>query len=94
MEFEWDAEKARSNLAKHGLSFEEGSTVLGDPLARTIVDPEHSTGEVRWLTVGLSQNSRVVVVAHTDRGPERTRIISTRLATPRERRDYESKEQT
>lgn len=94
MEFEWDAEKAESNLKKHGVSFEEASTVFGDPLARTIVDPDHSEEEVRFVTIGLSREAHLIIVGHTDRGPEKTRIISARLATPRERRDYESEEQT
>jgi len=93
VEFEWDAEKAESNLRKHGVSFEEASTVFGDPLARTIIDPDHSDDEVRFLTAGLSQNSRLIVVAHVEREDEKTRIINARLATSRERRDYESEEQ-
>jgi uncharacterized DUF497 family protein len=92
VEFQWDAEKAESNLSKHGVSFEEASTVFGDPLARTIIDPDHSENETRFLTVGLSQSSRLIVVAHVDREDEETRIINARLATPRERRNYESKE--
>jgi uncharacterized DUF497 family protein len=84
--FEWDPRKAATNLAKHGVSFEEASTVFGDPLAVTIPDPLHSAGEARFVTSGQSSNGRLVVVIHTDR--EVVRIISARRATPRERREY------
>ena len=90
MKFEWDPKKSAANLAKHGVSFEDGSTVFGDPLAGTIPDPLHSATETRFITVGHSAAGNVVVVVHTERG-DRTRIISARLATPAERRRYESK---
>lgn len=89
MPFEWDSEKAASNLGKHGVSFQEASTVFGDPLATTVVDPDHSVHEERWLTTGLSRRQRVVIVWHTNRGYT-VRIIGARLATPNERRTYES----
>ena len=88
IEFEWDAEKAAGNRRKHGVSFTEAATVFADALAWTFPDPDHSTGEYRWLTMGLSSEGKVLVVAHTDRG-KRTRLISARLATRNERRDYE-----
>lgn len=91
MRFEWDSDKAASNLAKHGVSFEEASTVFGDPLATTIADPDHAVGEQRFLTTGLSTQQRVVIVWHTDR-QDVIRIIGARDATPRERRIYESGE--
>jgi uncharacterized protein len=81
--FEWDTEKATANLAKHGVSFDEASTVFGDPLAGTILDPRRSTGEIRFVTVGLSTRQRLIVVAHTDRD-DGIRIISAR------RRNYEA----
>ncbi len=87
MQFEWDAEKAASNIAKHGVSFEEASSVFGDPLATTIPDPDHSVDEERFLTTGMSNQQRVLVVWHTERG-DVIRIIGTREATPRERRIY------
>lgn len=65
MKFEWDMEKAAVNLDKHGVSFQEASTVFGDPLAGTFPDPDHSQGEERWITVGMSIEGRLVVVAHT-----------------------------
>jgi uncharacterized DUF497 family protein len=89
--FEWDPDKAAANLAKHGVSFEEASTVFGDPLATTISDPDHSVGEQRFLTTGLSTQQRVVIVWHTDR-EDVIRIIGAREATPHERRIYESGE--
>jgi len=89
--FEWDSEKATSNLAKHGVSFEEATSVFGDPLATTISDPDHSAGEERFLTTGFSTQQRVVIVWHTDR-EDVIRIIGAREATPHERRIYESGE--
>lgn len=88
MEFEWDARKAAQNLSRHGVSFDEASTVFGDPLAATVRDPRHSVGEFRFVTIGLSTSDRFLVVAHTDRD-DRIRIISARRATRRERRQYE-----
>ncbi len=89
MEFEWDADKAASNVAKHGVTFAEAMTVFGDPLELAIVDPDHSEGELRFLSMSLSAAGRVLVVAYTER-EGRTRIINAREATPRERRQYES----
>ena len=89
MRFEWDPEKAASNLAKHGVSFKEASTVFGDPLATTVPDPDHSFDEEREVTTGLSSQNRLVVVCHTNRG-EAVRIFAARPATPNERRTYES----
>ncbi len=88
MEFEWDAEKELSNQSKHGISFHEGATVFGDPLAWTFPDPDHSVGEHRLLTIGLSSTGKTIVVSHTDRA-NKTRIISAREATRKERRNYE-----
>jgi uncharacterized protein len=89
--FEWDPEKAESNLTKHGVSFDEASSVFGDPLATSVADPEHSAGEERFLTTGMSNQQRVVIVWHVDRG-DVLRIIGAREVTPRERRTYESGE--
>jgi uncharacterized DUF497 family protein len=91
VQFQWDPEKAASNEAKHGVSFEEASTVFGDPLATTVADPDHSEGEERFLTTGLSDRQRVLIVWHTE-GEEGIRIIGARDATPHERRIYESGE--
>jgi uncharacterized DUF497 family protein len=86
--FEWDTSKARGNLAKHGISFEESSTVLGDPLSLTIPDPVHSKVEERFVTIGTSHRGKLLVVVHTERG-DNIRIISARAASRRERRSYE-----
>lgn len=88
MEFEWDAEKAARNLAKHGVSFTEAATVFGDPLAMTYFDLDHSDDEDRFLTFGYSSEGQLLVVSHTDRG-DRTRLISARRATRKERKQYE-----
>jgi uncharacterized DUF497 family protein len=91
MEFEWDRGKGRSNLSKHGVSFQEAATVFGDPLALEFPDPDHSDDEDRFLTFGCSTNGRFVVVAHADRGG-RTRIISARRMTRQERKAYEERQ--
>ena len=91
MRFEWDHEKAASNFAKHGVSFDEARTVFDDPLATTIADPDHSGDEDRWLTTGFSTQPRLVIVWHTNRS-DVIRIIGARRATPNERRIYESGE--
>ena len=87
LEFEWDETKARQNLRKHGVSFDEASTIFNDPLALTIDDPVHSE-EDRFVTLGESHRRRLLVVVFTERG-DRIRIISARAATRRERRNYE-----
>jgi uncharacterized protein len=88
MEFEWDADKATLNEEKHGISFHEAATIFGDPLSMTYYDPNHSSDEDRYITIGTSQSGRLLIVSHTDRG-EAVRIISARKATARERRQYE-----
>lgn len=88
MEFEWDPQKAKVNEQKHDLSFHEGATVFGDPLAITFPDPDHSEDEERYLTFGLSRLNRLVVISHTQRA-EKMRIISARLMTRQERKIYE-----
>ena len=87
MHFEWDGAKALANLRKHGVTFEEASTVLRDPLSTTFPDPA-SAGEQRFVTIGTSARGRLLVVAHTERG-EALRLISARRATRRERSFYE-----
>ena len=86
--FEWDANKAKSNLGKHGIRFEEASTVFGDPRSVTIPDPAHSGLENRFITVGTSHRGKLLVVVHTE-GGDNIRIISARVASRRERRNYE-----
>jgi len=86
--FEWDEEKAKANLRKHRVSFEEAKTIFNDPSLLTFPDPEHSISEQRYLNIGLSSKGRVLVLIHTERG-ETIRIISCRKATLSERRAYE-----
>ena len=88
MEFEWDDRKAAANLNKHGVSFEEASTVFRDPLAATGADPDHSLGEQHWVTFGVSDRGRLLVVAHVE-GDDCLRIISARRATKIEQKIYE-----
>ena len=87
-EFEWDDEKAGSNLKKHGISFEEGATIFNDPRIATIFDPDHSEGEERYVSIGVSVQGRLLVVVHAER-EERIRLISCRKATKAERKIYE-----
>jgi hypothetical protein len=87
-EFEWDAQKAAENLRNHGVIFEEAVTVFADPLANIFDDPDHSSDERRELIIGHSTEQRLLVVSFTER-ERRTRIISARQATARERKEYE-----
>ena len=87
MKFQWDPKKAADNLRNHGVSFDGATTVFGDPLAATIPDPDHSSEEARFVTMGQTASQRLVVVMHTDRG-EDVRIISARRATAGEKKKY------
>lgn len=86
--FEWDSRKAARNRSKHGVAFEEAASAFGDPLSLTIADPDHSAEEDRWILLGRSGLGRLLVVVHVERG-DNIRIVSARLATPRERKSYE-----
>jgi hypothetical protein len=88
VEFEWDIRKAAENLKKHHVSFEEAASVFGDPLAITFNDPDHSFGERRSLTFGLSSDGQLLVVSHTGRRTK-VRLITARPATRHERKIYE-----
>jgi hypothetical protein len=88
MDFEWDPDKADHNLGKHRVAFAEAATVFGDARALSFFDPDHSEDEDRFLTFGFSARGRLLVVSHTDRN-DRTRIISARVASRRERGIYE-----
>ena len=88
LQFEWDPIKALENAKKHGVTFEEASTVFGDPLSLTISDPNHSEDEQRFLILGRSHRDRVLVVSHAERG-DTVRVISARRASRQERRSYE-----
>lgn len=88
MQFVWDPAKAASNLRKHGVSFDEAATVFEDDLSLTGHDPDHSIGETRLITFGISSSGRLLVVSHTARSNQ-IRIISARPATRPERKLYE-----
>ncbi len=88
MEFEWDPKKADINLRKHGVSFQEATTVFGDTLSITVFDSEHSIEEKRYIIVGRSHRDRLLMVLYTERD-DRIRIISTRSLTRKERKTYE-----
>jgi uncharacterized protein len=92
-DFAWDPTKARSNIAKHRVSFEEAALVLHDGLAVTVFDAAHSKAEERWMTIGTSPMGQLLLVSHTlaVTGPQRAhvRIISAREATRFERQQYE-----
>jgi uncharacterized protein len=87
--FEWDNDKAKANLKKHKIRFEEPSTVFGDPLAKIFSDDEHSAQEHREIIVGHSILNRLLLVSFTERGPNHLRIISARVATKNERKAHE-----
>ena len=89
--FEWNSRKAASNLKKHGVAFEEASTIFEDLLSLTIRDPLHSDEEDRFITIGRSLTNRILVVVHVDRG-DNIRIISARPASGREKRRYAENE--
>ncbi len=86
--FEWDPAKADANARKHGVTFDEASTVFGDPLNLLMSDPAHTLDEERYLLLGMSNRRRLLVVAFAER-PPRARRISARWATRQERRQYE-----
>lgn len=86
--FEWDPEKAATNLRKHGVHFDEASTVFEDPLGRIVDDPRHSRGEDRFVLIGFSGAQRLLAVMFSEKR-NRIRIISARPVTRAERRTYE-----
>lgn len=87
--FEWDAVKARENVRKHKVTFEEAVSVFIDPFLLTFPDEEHFTCfEERFISIGRSERGRVLLVVHTDRG-DAIRLISCRKATATERKTYE-----
>ena len=87
-DFEWDPEKAEKNLLKHNVEFEEARTVFDDPIFITFLDEEHSIDEERYITIGLSNKGRLLLVAHAERN-DRIRIISARKATKNEEKFYQ-----
>ncbi len=91
LRFEWDPRKAATNRAKHGVSFEEASSVFGDPLGLIVEDPRHSHGEKRHVLLGSSERHRLLAVMFTER-EEVIRLISARKATRQERKNYEDQQ--
>ena len=87
--FEWDAVKNASNQKKHGISFEEAKTVFSDDFARLIADPEHSEDEERFILLGESIQSNLLIVCHCIRDKDSVRIVSARKADKKERHTYE-----
>ena len=88
MEFEWNGDKARANLSKHGVSFDEAKTVFDDPLYIDFYDPDHSDNEDRFIIIGQSQQGHLLVVSYAERR-QKIRLISAREATRREKETYE-----
>jgi uncharacterized DUF497 family protein len=86
--FEWDEDKAKANIKKYKISFDEATTVFFDPFSITILDPDHSVDEQLYIDIGSSDKGHVLVVVYTERGAS-IRIISCRKATPSERKLYE-----
>lgn len=88
LRFEWDDDKARANLKKHNVTFQEATTVFADVLARIFDDEAHSVDEHREIIIGHSVGNRLLLVCFTERA-DGVRIFSARLATRKERKDYE-----
>jgi hypothetical protein len=88
LRFEWDDQKARLNLKKHGINFEEAKAVFRDPLAYIFDDEWHSSGEKREIIIGHDHKNRLLLICFTERN-QIIRIISARLTTKKERQDYE-----
>ena len=94
MKFEWDKNKEKFNIQKHGVTFEQASYVFSDQFALNKFDEEHSTAEDRWVLLGKSLNETLLLVVHTFRdnnGTEFVRIISARKATKKEKQAYQKR---
>jgi uncharacterized DUF497 family protein len=89
MQFEWDSKKAALNEKKHGVTFDEASSVFDDLSAQIVYDPDHSVSEHREIIIGTSRLQRVLFISFTERG-NITRIISARIANKYERKNYEA----
>jgi len=85
--FEWDQNKNAKNIKKHGISFDEAATIFDDPMFITVIDEEHSIDEERYITIGLSTDGKLLLVAHTDR-QGKIRLISARKATKKDEKFY------
>jgi uncharacterized DUF497 family protein len=89
LRFVWDPRKAAVNRRRHGVDFAEAATAFGDPLSLTVLDPDHSESEDRFILMGRSERDRLLVVVHVERAADEIRIISARRAAPHERLQYE-----
>ena len=89
--FEWSDDKARANESKHGVTFDEATTVFGDPAAVFVYDGEHSWNEDRFIMIGTSERERILTVVYVERVELTMRLISARRAMAGERRQYEEK---
>jgi len=87
-QFEWNHDKAKTNAQKHQVDFDEASSIFNDPQYITFLDEEHSVDEERYITIGLSNRNRLLMVAHSERN-DRIRIISARKATKNEEKFYQ-----
>jgi uncharacterized DUF497 family protein len=94
-DFEWDPQKGKQNVRKHGVSFERAAGVFLDPNALSVLDTEHGEREDRWLTLGVDKHGMMLVVCHTyrevDQATASIRIIMTRKATKAERKQYDQR---
>lgn len=90
LRFEWNPKKAKNNIEKHGVSFDEAATVFSDPFSMTYDDPDHSYGESRYIIIGLSALGKLLFVSHAETG-DAVRIISARHLTRMERKQYEQR---
>lgn len=88
LNFEWNPNKAKKNIEKHGVSFDEAATVFSDPLSMTYDDPDHSYGERRYIIIGTSHLGKLLFVSHVEKN-DIIRIISARQLTRKERKQYE-----
>ena len=88
LRFTWDPKKAAANVRRHRVSFEEAATAFADANSLTILDPDHSQSEERFVLIGVSEQGRLLVVVHTERG-DTIRLITARLVTRSERQAYE-----
>jgi uncharacterized DUF497 family protein len=88
LKFEWNPNKAKKNIEKHGVSFDEAATVFSDPLSMTYDDPDHSFGENRYIIIGISHRDKLLFVSHLEKD-DIIRIISARQLTRKERKQYE-----
>ena len=91
-DYEWDDQKAQQNLAAHGVTFEEATTVFDDPFYIIYADPDHSVAERRFIIIGESKRHQYLFVSYTEQG-QRTRLISARELTTQERKSYEGKKE-